>query len=144
MTKHLINVLFLAPLFSAAQNDNPLNDSGKGIHFEQTLSWQQVKAKAKKENKFIFVDCYASWCGPCKAMDRDVYQNDTVGNFVNAHFIAVKMQMDTSKKDEEATKMHYADAHLLILSYKVYAYPTFLFGMPMVQLLTGPGLSPHD
>jgi thiol:disulfide interchange protein len=47
-------------------------DSSKGIRFEHGLSWAQVKEKAKAENKYIFMDCYATWCGPCKAMDKNV------------------------------------------------------------------------
>ena len=47
-------------------------DTTKGIHFVNGLSWQEVLQKAKAENKYIFVDCYATWCGPCKAMDKEV------------------------------------------------------------------------
>ena len=61
----------------------------QGIKFEEGLSWEQVKQKAKTENKFIFVDCYATWCAPCKMMDKYVYQNDTVGEFVKDKFIYV-------------------------------------------------------
>mgnify|MGYP002278420211 CR=1 FL=1 len=38
----------------------------KGITFEQTKEWKKVLKKAKKEKKLIFIDCYTSWCGPCK------------------------------------------------------------------------------
>ena len=41
--KNLIIVFFLLPHVLFAQE--------KGIHFEHGLSWEQVKAKAKKENK---------------------------------------------------------------------------------------------
>ena len=38
----------------------------KEITFEQTKEWKKVLKKAKKEKKLIFIDCYTSWCGPCK------------------------------------------------------------------------------
>ena len=38
----------------------------KGITFEQTKEWKKVLKKAKKEKRLIFIDCYTSWCGPCK------------------------------------------------------------------------------
>lgn len=40
----------------------------KEIHFEKS-SFADIKAKAKKENKLIFIDAYTSWCGPCKWME---------------------------------------------------------------------------
>ncbi len=49
----------------------------QGIKFEKTLSWPEICEKAQKENKYIFVDCYTTWCGPCKKMDQEVYLNDT-------------------------------------------------------------------
>lgn len=118
--KKLLIFLVLAPLVGL----------GQGVHFESGLSWGQVLAKAKAENKFIFVDCYASWCGPCKMMDRDVYPNDTVGEAVNARFVSVRVQMDTAKKDDDAVKAWYADAHKLMTTYKISAFPSFLFFSP--------------
>jgi len=41
----------------------------RGVEFDRDLTWQQVKLKAKAENKYIFMDCYATWCGPCKKME---------------------------------------------------------------------------
>ena len=40
----------------------------QGIMFEPTRSWKKIVEKARSENKLIFVDCYADWCGPCKMM----------------------------------------------------------------------------
>ncbi len=68
--KNLLTVLVLAlaGLFistsSMAQN--------RSVEFEHS-KWSKVLKKAKKENKLIFVDCYTSWCGPCKMMAKDVF-----------------------------------------------------------------------
>ncbi len=59
-----------------------LQVKSQGITFEENLSWQQAKEKAKKENKYIFVDCYATRCGPCKQMEKEVYPSDKAGNFL--------------------------------------------------------------
>jgi len=42
------------------------DSSADGIRFVQGLTWEKVVKRAKKENKYIFVDCYTTWCGPCK------------------------------------------------------------------------------
>jgi len=56
-------------------------------------------------------------------MDKDIYPNDTVGESVNKKFISVKVQMDTSKQDNEQVKAWYADAHSIMQQYKVIAFP---------------------
>jgi len=124
----LIWILLILPMLTSAQIE-------QGMHFEKGLSWEQIRLKAKTEHKFIFVDCFATWCGPCKKMDREVYPNDTVGNFMNSAFISVKMQLDTSKNDNEEIKDRYADAHLIMVDYKVKAFPTFLFFSPNGKLV---------
>jgi thioredoxin-related protein len=109
--------------------------SDKGIKWVTGLSWEQIKQKAKAENKYIFLDCYATWCMPCKMMEKEVYTNDTVANFSNSNFISVKVQMDTSKADNETVKKWYSDAHSINKEYKVEAYPTFLFVSPNGELV---------
>jgi len=120
--KKMLSLLFSIPLFVNAQDD--------GIRFEGNLSWQEIKAKAKAENKFIFVDCYATWCGPCKWMDKNVYPKDTVGRYVNAQFISLKVQMDTSISDDVFITNWYPTAHAFQELYKVNAYPSYLFFSP--------------
>lgn len=119
--KKLFSLILLAPMFMNAQ---------EGIRFEEGLTWKQVLQKAKDENKYIFVDCYATWCGPCKWMDSNIYPNDTVGRYFNQKFVSVKVQMDTSKSDNAIIKSWYADASIIKGRYKVTAFPTYLFFSP--------------
>src|SRR5215831_9330297 len=60
----------------------------KGVHFEDNLSWSAIQAKARAENKFIFVDCYTSWCGPCKYMAKNIFPQQEAGDFFNDKFIS--------------------------------------------------------
>lgn len=99
----------------------------KGIAFENRLTWQQVLQKAKTENKYIFLDCYASWCSPCKWMDHQVYNDDKVGKFVNTSFISVRLQMDTTDHDDSNRKDWYRIAHEMNEQYRIGVYPTYLF-----------------
>jgi len=102
----------------------------RGIQFEQKLSWSQVLQKATQEQKFIFMDCYATWCGPCKKMDLEVYPKQWVGDYINTHFISIKVQMDTGKDDAEFIKVWYANAQEIKREYKVSKLPTYLFFSP--------------
>ena len=78
-------------------------------------SLKEAKAKAKKEKKLIFIDCYTSWCGPCKSMAKKTFVNKEVGEYFNANFICVKMDMEKDEGPDVATR------------YSVEAYPTYLF-----------------
>src|SRR5579863_1419172 len=102
----------------------------KGIRFEKGLSWKKILAKAKQQNKFILVDCYATWCGPCKKMDKDVYPNYNVGEYINSKYISVKVQMDTTKLDDKQKQIWYADAKTFRQSYQINAFPSYLFFSP--------------
>lgn len=104
----------------------PARSLSQGIDFDESLSWTDIKAKAKSEHKFIFIDCYASWCGPCKMMERNVYPDARVGSAVNASFISVKVQFDRTDKDDDRTRRWYADADSINQQYGISAFPSLL------------------
>lgn len=66
---------------------------GEGITFEHG-SFNQALAKAKAENKLLFIDGYAVWCGPCKYMAATVFMEDTVGKYFDQHLIALKVDVE--------------------------------------------------
>ena len=125
MNKIIVILLFF-PLFSFAQ-------SAEGIRFEKSLNWPGVLQKARQEHKGIFVDCYATWCGPCKMMDNAVYPNDTVGKYMNDKFISVRLQMDKTDHDDSTVRQWYYTAASFENTYSITAYPTFL--LPSIFLL---------
>ncbi|MEZ4772414.1 MAG: thioredoxin family protein [Bacteroidia bacterium] len=78
-------------------------------------SWSQVLEQAKTQRKPVFVDAYAEWCGPCKAMARNTFRNVKVGEFMNQNFVNYQFDMEKGEGPAFAQK------------YKVNAYPTLLF-----------------
>lgn len=106
----------------------------QGVIFEKDISWKALLDKAKKEKKYIFIDAFTTWCGPCRKMDQEVYINDSLGKKINDRFISVKVQMDQTKNDNEFVKSWYADAQQLTKRYAIDAFPTFLFLIPNGEL----------
>ncbi|WP_166437131.1 thioredoxin family protein [Niastella caeni] len=106
------------------------NITRQGIQWEENSSWEEIKTKALKDNKYIFLDCFTTWCGPCKMMDAQVYSNETVGNYFNQNFISVKVQMDRTKNDDEQVRRWYDAAKSISIQYHIEAYPTFVFLSP--------------
>jgi thioredoxin-related protein len=121
--------LMLLPIMGYSQSQiNLLEDTTQeGIHFEKTLTWQEILKKAKMEKKYIFLECYTTWCAPCKKMDKEVYPQKVVGDLYNKYFISVKVQMDRTRRDPEQVKSWYKDADLLKEKYQVHAFPTYIF-----------------
>jgi thioredoxin-related protein len=68
-------------------------------------------------------------------MDKNVFVNDSIGNFLNKHFINVKVQMDKTEKDDESIKRWYDDADSISKKYRVDRMPSYLFFSPQGVLL---------
>lgn len=86
----------------------------QGIKFEH-VTFAEALVKAKKENKLVFMDCYTSWCGPCKMLARNIFTQKEVGGFYNKNFVNLKVDMEKGEGPELAKK------------YNIKAYPTLLF-----------------
>ncbi|WP_374754993.1 thioredoxin family protein [Arsenicibacter rosenii] len=97
----------------APANHTVIEDT-EGIQFTET-SWNNILKKAKAEKKVIFLDAYASWCGPCKMLQKNVFTRKEVGDYFNKSFINVKMDMEKG------------EGPMLSQRYPLEAYPTLLF-----------------
>lgn len=77
-------------------------------------AFDALLARAKAESKPLMVDVYATWCGPCQALDRKVYTRADVGAEA-AHWFAVKVNAEAG------------DGPKVLKRYHVVGYPTVLF-----------------
>ncbi len=94
--------------------DNYRRRAHTGIYFDE-LSFEEALEKAKKSNKLLFVDCYTSWCGPCKILARDVFTDSEVGDYFNANFISLKVDCEKGEGPQLRER------------FGVAGFPTLLF-----------------
>ncbi|MCU0468784.1 MAG: thioredoxin family protein [Arcicella sp.] len=88
--------------------------SQQGIaFFEGTL--QAGLEKAKAENKLIFVDCYTTWCGPCKMLKQYTFKDANLGDYMKENYVCLAIDMEKPEGMAIAKK------------YGIEAYPTLLF-----------------
>jgi len=50
--------------------------------------------EAKTQHKLIFLDAYASWCGPCKLLKKNTFSDKAAGDFFNTNYINVAIDME--------------------------------------------------
>ena len=41
--------------------------------------WNAAMEDAREDEKLVFLDIYATWCGPCKYLEKNVYTDEGLG-----------------------------------------------------------------
>ncbi len=105
MLKHLYIIFFMLTVFCA---------NTQGIKFFEG-TWDEALAKAKSENKEIFVDIYTTWCGPCKKLDQTTFKDDSLGVLMNKHFVSIKAEAE------------HGPLRSIAYNYGIGGYPVMIF-----------------
>ncbi len=68
-------------------------------------TWKEALEKSKQENKPIFLDISASWCGPCKMLKRNTFSNKEVGAYFNERFVNVALDGEVGEGKDLANQL---------------------------------------
>ena len=93
-------------LWLPSSNDN-------GIKFQE-ITFSQALAQAKKDHKFIFMNVYAVWCGPCTSLKKTTFKSSKVGTAFNKSFINISIDAEKGEGIELSRKYE-VTAHPLML-----------------------------
>ena len=117
----------------------------------QEINWVTLEKAVelqKKKPKKIMMDVYTNWCGPCKMLDRNTFQNPDVVKYVNENYYAVKFNAEgndviTFKNNtysnpdyNPANANRRNSAHELSRYFQIQAFPTIVFLDEEQNLLT--------
>lgn len=83
--RQLFSFLFI--IFQLAHTNASINVLERG-------DFEKAQLKAKEENKLLFLDFYATWCGPCQWMDETTFKDQEVLTLLNQNYVAVKVNID--------------------------------------------------
>ena len=111
-------LVFLFVCFYACTTPKNYKENTTTIAFnfiDQNTGLTDILRQAESENKLIFVDVYATWCRPCQMMDEEVFSDEKLAEYFNAHFINYKVNAEKGRGIRFANE------------YNVRAYPTLLF-----------------
>ena len=112
------------------------------------VSFEEAIALQKETPKKIMIDMYTVWCGPCKLLDKNTFQNKDVADYVNEHYYAVKFNAEGDEvinfEGKTFSNPNYNPAmaarrnspHELSMYYRVQAYPTIVFLGEDTEFLT--------
>ena len=135
MKKHLIafiSFLFINSLiWGQTVPDKGKNETGvKWYGFEEGM-----KLAAKKKLPAI-VDVYTEWCGWCKRMDNETFQNRAIIECLNKYFIAIKLDAEDKNPIKFQDKTYVnpnpsanRSPHQLptVLARQRIGYPTYIY-----------------
>lgn len=92
-----------------------MNGFGQGIEFFKG-TFNEALMKAGNEGKLVFVDFYATWCGPCKQMTEKVFPDEELGKYMNEKFVCLQVDVEKEGWQKEVAE-----------KYNVTILPTLVF-----------------
>jgi len=119
------------------------------------MSWDEAVALAsiEKNPKKVFIDVYTDWCGWCKRMDADTFQNPEVAAYMSENFYMVKLDGEQKEPIEYKGKTYtfvpqgrngYHQLAAALLQGRL-SYPTVVFLDENLQMLSPvPGYQKPD
>jgi thioredoxin-related protein len=108
-----INLLLiaLAAIVALMHFPAPISAAENGM---QWLTYQQGVEQQRKLKKPMLLFFHLKYCHRCKEMERKIYKDSKIVNFINDHFIPVMVDMGKEKQTTELFEVDYRPTHIFI------------------------------
>lgn len=104
-------LIALATVVTLTHFAAPVTAAEHGVHW---LTYEQGLEKQKELKKPMLLFFHLSYCYRCKNMERKVYEDPKVINFINQHFIPVIVDLDKEKPTAKQFEVDYTPTHVFI------------------------------
>jgi thioredoxin-related protein len=149
-----ITLLLLASLLIVAPScarDDTAREQASATERQQKdlptkwLAFDDGLAKARTENKPIFVEFYAEWCNFCKKFQKETIKDQKVAKMLSENFVYVRLNAENSESRVRYNGKSLSNVELT-QTFGINAYPSLVFldskGRP-ITMLSG-FLPPHQ
>ncbi len=136
-------LIFYLHSFNNAQSASPV------VSESSVLKWhpfEEGMKLARKKHKPVIVDIYTDWCGWCKKMDNETFQDPLIVSYLTENFIAIKLNAEgkepiafngtvyTNPKPANARSTHQL---AIALAGARLSYPTYIYLDSKGNTITG-------
>ena len=120
-------------------------------NYSQEINWMSLEKAMEAQKtvpKNLILDAYTNWCGPCKLMDKNTFQNKFISEYINKYYYAVKFNAEGNEiinfKGRKFENIRYDksksnsrnSSHQFAQFLGINAYPTTLFFDDQMNLIT--------
>lgn len=60
-------------------------------------SYEEGMALAKTNNKKVYINFHAEWCGYCHKMEKETFKDSKVISYLNQNFVPIRINSDKEK-----------------------------------------------
>lgn len=92
----------------------PCDFSNAAVQVDKYPLSDALLSEELRTGKAVLVECYTTWCKPCKKMSKEVFSSDVLKRYLDTTYILHKVDMESE------------EGILLAKKYSVKTYPTFL------------------
>lgn len=86
--------------------------------------WNNAFKAARDSGKLVFLDIYATWCGPCKYLESAIYPDSALGDYYNQEFVNLKLDGESPF------------GRLMARKFRLNSYPTMYYLESNENLIT--------